>query len=144
VPQPDGLPDSAAPTWRPGDLVTLTAALALIIIAAVVGYQMDPRGLPVVLPRPPLLASWHPRTGWGTPLAILDRCQAYHSSRRHCFLRPGDARRCCRAGKWLMQYLPYLSVVRQFGDALNLAEPIQRCSAEARRVPNVFPGVTRP
>jgi methylthioxylose transferase len=71
VPQPHGLPDSAAPTWRRGDPVTLVAALALIIIAAVVGYQMNRRGLPIVLPRPPLLAFWHPHIGWGTPLAIL-------------------------------------------------------------------------
>ncbi|HKX14254.1 MAG TPA: hypothetical protein VJN19_03600 [Propionibacteriaceae bacterium] len=71
VPQANNLPDSPAPTWRRGDLVALVAALALIIIAAVVGYQMNRRGLPIVLPRPPLLAFWHPHIGWGTPLAIL-------------------------------------------------------------------------
>ena len=63
--------DSAAPTWRRGDLVALLAALALIIIAAIVGYEMNRRGFPIVLPRPPLLAFWHPHIGWGTPLAIL-------------------------------------------------------------------------
>jgi methylthioxylose transferase len=65
------LQDSPAPTWQRGDLVALVVALLLIIIAAVVGYQMNRRGLPIVLPRPPLLAFWHPHVGWGTPLAIL-------------------------------------------------------------------------
>jgi hypothetical protein len=60
-----------APTWRRSDLVALVAALALITVAAVVGYAMNRRGLPIVLPRPPLLAFWHPHVGWGTPLAIL-------------------------------------------------------------------------
>jgi hypothetical protein len=32
---------------------------------------MNSRGLEIVLPRPPLLAFWHPHIGWGTPLAIL-------------------------------------------------------------------------
>jgi hypothetical protein len=32
---------------------------------------MNRRGLPIVLPRPPLLAFWHPHIGWGTPLAVL-------------------------------------------------------------------------
>jgi hypothetical protein len=32
---------------------------------------MNRSGLPIVLPRPPLLAFWHPHVGWGTPLAIL-------------------------------------------------------------------------
>jgi hypothetical protein len=71
LPQANGLPDSPAPTWWRGDLVALVAALALITVAAVVGYQMNRRGLPIVLPRPPLLAFWHPHIGWGTPLAIL-------------------------------------------------------------------------
>jgi methylthioxylose transferase len=60
-----------APMWRRSDLVALVVALALIIVAAVVGYEMNRHGLPIVLPRPPLLAFWHPHVGWGTPLAIL-------------------------------------------------------------------------
>lgn len=71
VPLANSLPDSPAPTWPRGDLVSVVGALALIIIAAVVGYQMNRRGLPIVLPRPPLLAFWHPHIGWGTPLAVL-------------------------------------------------------------------------
>jgi len=58
-------------SWRRSDLVALGAALALIIVAAVVGCEMNRHGLPIVLPRPPLLAFWHPHVGWGTPLAIL-------------------------------------------------------------------------
>jgi hypothetical protein len=66
------LPDSPASTWpRGGDIVALGVACALIILAAVVGHEMNRRGLPIVLPRPPLLAFWHPHLGWGTPLAVL-------------------------------------------------------------------------
>jgi methylthioxylose transferase len=65
------LPDSPAPTWRWGDTLALALALALIAIAAVVGHEMNRRGLPIVLPRPPLLAFWQPHIGWGTPLAVL-------------------------------------------------------------------------
>jgi multisubunit Na+/H+ antiporter MnhF subunit len=65
------LPDSPAPTWRRGDSVALAAALAVIAVAAVVGHEMNRRGLPIVLPWPPLLAFWHPHFGWGTPLAVL-------------------------------------------------------------------------
>jgi methylthioxylose transferase len=65
------LPDPPTPMWRRGDGIALAVALALIAVAAVVGYDMNRRGLPIVLPRPPLLAFWHPHVGWGTPLAIL-------------------------------------------------------------------------
>ena len=71
APQATDLPDSPAPTWRRGDGFALAVALALIAVAAVVGHEMNRRGLPIVLPRPPLLAFWHPHLGWGTPLAIL-------------------------------------------------------------------------
>jgi hypothetical protein len=57
--------------WRRGDGIALAVALALIFVAAVVGHEMNRRGLPIVLPRPPLLAFWHPHAGWGTPLAVL-------------------------------------------------------------------------
>jgi methylthioxylose transferase len=65
------LPDSPAPSWPRGDIVALAVALAVIILAAIVGHEMNRRGLPIVLPRPPLLAFWHPHLGWGTPLAVL-------------------------------------------------------------------------
>jgi methylthioxylose transferase len=71
APQANDLPDSPAPMWGRGDGVALAVALALIAVAAAVGYEMNRRGLPIVLPRPPLLAFWHPQVGWGTPLAIL-------------------------------------------------------------------------
>jgi methylthioxylose transferase len=69
--QANELPDAPAPKWRRGDGIALAVALGLIGVAAVVGYEMNRRGLPIVLPRPPLLAFWHPHVGWGTPLAIL-------------------------------------------------------------------------
>ncbi len=69
--QANDLPDPAAPTWRRIDGIALAAALALIAVAAVVGREMNRRGVPIVLPRPPLVAFWHPHVGWGTPLAIL-------------------------------------------------------------------------
>ena len=65
------LPDPPTPMWRRGDGIALAVALALIAVAAVVGHGMNRRGLPILLPRPPLLAFWHPHVGWGTPLAIL-------------------------------------------------------------------------
>jgi methylthioxylose transferase len=71
APRASDLPDSPAPTWRRSDGIALALALALIAVAAVVGHEMNRRGLPIVLPRPPLLAFWHPHVGWGTPLAIL-------------------------------------------------------------------------
>ena len=52
-------------------MVALAVALALITMASVVGHEMNRRGLPILLPRPPLLAFWHPHLGWGTPLAVL-------------------------------------------------------------------------
>jgi hypothetical protein len=70
-PRGSDLPDSPARTWPHGDIVALAVALALIAVAAVVGHEMNQRGVPMVLPRPPLLAFWHPHVGWGTPLAVL-------------------------------------------------------------------------
>src|SRR4029453_14990908 len=71
TPQANELPDAPAPKVRGGDGIGLGVALGLIGVAAVVGYDMNRRGMPIVLPRPPLLAFWHPHVGWGTPLAIL-------------------------------------------------------------------------
>jgi methylthioxylose transferase len=34
------------------------------------GVGVNERGLPIVLPSPPLVARWDPHLGWGTPLAI--------------------------------------------------------------------------
>jgi hypothetical protein len=65
------LPDRPAGVWRRGDPVALAAALALIAIAAVVGRELNERGVPLVLPRPPLIAHWRPHVGWGSPLAIV-------------------------------------------------------------------------
>lgn len=68
-----GYADAVDPTgarWRRGDTMSLLAALGLIATAAVVGHQLKARGLPIVLPSPPLLAFWKPHVGWGTPLAI--------------------------------------------------------------------------
>ncbi len=62
--------DPTGARWRRSDTVSLVAALALIAVAVVVGHQLKARGLPIVLPGPPLLAFWKPHVGWGTPLAI--------------------------------------------------------------------------
>jgi methylthioxylose transferase len=69
--QRSDLPDYPAPTWPRADIVALAVALGLITVATVVGHEMNRRGVPMVLPRPPLLAFWHPHFGWGTPLAVL-------------------------------------------------------------------------
>jgi len=59
-----------ASTRRPADALTLGLALALIMLAAIVGHQLNRAGRPIVLPSPPLLAYWNPHVGWGTPLAV--------------------------------------------------------------------------
>jgi len=51
-------------------VVALTGALALIAVSAIVGHDLNRRGLAIVLPAPPLLARWSPHLGWGTPLAV--------------------------------------------------------------------------
>jgi hypothetical protein len=65
------LPDAPAPVWRRGDPVALAAGMSLITIAALVGRDLNQRGVPILLPSPPLIAQWHPHLGWGTPLAVL-------------------------------------------------------------------------
>jgi methylthioxylose transferase len=60
-----------ARAWRLGDPLAMAVALALIGVSAYVGHGMKQRGLPIVLPSPPLLAFWHPHLGWGTPLCVL-------------------------------------------------------------------------
>lgn len=67
----DNVPDVVAPTWSRADPVALVAALALIIVAALVGRRLLQQGLPIVLPSPPLLAFWGPHVGWGTPLSVM-------------------------------------------------------------------------
>ena len=56
---------------RLADPLALAVGLTLIVVSAYVGHGLKERGLPIVLPRPPLLAFWHPHLGWGTPLSVL-------------------------------------------------------------------------
>ena len=65
------LPDLAAPGWRWPALVAVVAALVLIRLSMLVGQDLNARGLPIVLPYPPLLSYWNPHTGVGTPLTVL-------------------------------------------------------------------------
>ncbi|MGI3785407.1 MAG: hypothetical protein ACRYG2_32040 [Janthinobacterium lividum] len=65
------LPDLAAPGWRWPALVAVVAALVLIRLSMLVGQDLNVRGVPIVLPYPPLLAYWHPHTGVGTPMTVL-------------------------------------------------------------------------
>ena len=58
------------PVGRRVDVVALTAGLALIAVAAVVGRVLVARGQQILLPTPPLIAFWHPHTGAGTPLTL--------------------------------------------------------------------------
>ena len=64
-------PERQSRAGRLGDPLGLALALALIGISAYVGHGLKERGLPIVLPRPPLLAFWYPHLGWGTPLCVL-------------------------------------------------------------------------
>jgi hypothetical protein len=59
------------PPHSRADLVAVTATLVLIAVSAVVGRKLNQHGVPLVLPRPPLIAHWLPHVGWGSPLAIL-------------------------------------------------------------------------
>ncbi len=53
-----------------GDAVALAIALLLIAVSCVVGVALKARGVPLVLPAPPLVAYWRPHVGWGTPLTV--------------------------------------------------------------------------
>ncbi|GAA1853358.1 hypothetical protein ACFFOM_20405 [Microlunatus capsulatus] len=48
----------------------MAAALALVVLAAVVGRALAADGTQLFLGDPPLLGSWGPHVGWGTPLAL--------------------------------------------------------------------------
>ncbi|HEY0238629.1 MAG TPA: hypothetical protein VGC37_08290 [Friedmanniella sp.] len=65
------LPDLAAPGWRWPALLAVVASLGLIRLSMVVGQGLNARGVPIVLPYPPLLSFWHPHAGVGTPLTVL-------------------------------------------------------------------------
>ena len=64
------LPDPPAPVRRSADLLALAGALTLIAVAAVVGRVLSARGAQLFLGDPPLLGSWAPHVGWGTPVAV--------------------------------------------------------------------------
>jgi hypothetical protein len=70
--QPPAALEDAPTSRRTGaDVAALVGALVLIGLAAAVGRILLLRGIPIVLPAPPLLAHWHPHLGWGTPLVLL-------------------------------------------------------------------------
>ena len=69
--EPATLLDRPTRRWRLAALIAVPLALVLIGASRRVGVALVQRGLPIVLPWPPLLAFWHPHTGWGTPLTIL-------------------------------------------------------------------------
>jgi methylthioxylose transferase len=101
------LPDRPARTGGWTDPLALTGALALIAVSAVVGQDLLRRGVPIVLPAPPVLAHWHPHTGWGTPLAVVCVLAGLHLQRRAAML---SWRRLLLAG-WLLN-LAWLSALR--------------------------------
>jgi methylthioxylose transferase len=92
------LPDLPARAWGWPDSAALAGALALITVSAVVGQDILQRGVPIVLPAPPVLAHWHPHVGWGTPLAVVCVLVGLHLQRRAAVL---SWRRVLLAG-WLL------------------------------------------
>ncbi len=58
-----------ASRWAP-DAVAVFAAAALVVAAALVGDALLARGYELFLPFPPLLATWEPHLGPGTPAAV--------------------------------------------------------------------------
>jgi hypothetical protein len=53
------------------DLLAVTAVCGLVAAAALVGWGYLHSGEDIILPFPPLLASWDPHVGPGTPAAVL-------------------------------------------------------------------------
>lgn len=107
------LPDRPARTRRWTDPVALAGALALITVSVVVGQDLLRRGVPIVLPTPPVLAHWHPHVGWGTPLAVVCVLMGLHLQRRAAVL---SWRRLLLAG-WLLN-VAWLGSLRSV-DGLN-------------------------
>jgi hypothetical protein len=59
--------------WAPGttaDLFAVAGVVALVVAAAVVGWGLIADGVDIFLGWPPLLASWLPHVGPGTPVAV--------------------------------------------------------------------------
>ena len=67
---PAALPDPPTTVGRFADPLALASALLLIVVAAVVGRVLTARGAQLFLGDPPLLGSWAPHVGWGTPLTL--------------------------------------------------------------------------
>jgi hypothetical protein len=53
------------------DLAAVAAAVALVLVAALLGWRLLAAGMDIDLPWPPLLAHWLPHVGPGTPAAVL-------------------------------------------------------------------------
>nr|WP_231498009.1 hypothetical protein [Pseudonocardia halophobica] len=56
---------------RRGDVVAVSAAVVLVLVAAVVGRWLLAAGVDIFLGWPPLLAEWLPHVGPGTPAAVV-------------------------------------------------------------------------
>src|SRR5438128_2160621 len=53
------------------DLVVVGAVAVLIVAAGIVGRQLIAAGADILVPFPPLLATWLPHVGPGTPAALV-------------------------------------------------------------------------
>jgi hypothetical protein len=53
------------------DLAAVAAGVALVLVAALLGWRLLAAGMDLDLPWPPLLAHWLPHVGPGTPAAVL-------------------------------------------------------------------------
>ena len=103
----DTLPDLAAPGWRWPALVAVAEAVVLVRLSMLVGQDLNARGVPIVLPYPPLLAFWHPHTGVGTPLTVLCLLLGLLLQRRAPRLRWGHL----LLGGWLLALAWMVSLV---------------------------------
>lgn len=56
---------------RRADLLAGTAGAALVLVAALVGRRLIRDGQDIILGFPPVLATWAPHVGPGTPVAVL-------------------------------------------------------------------------
>ena len=68
---PEGSRSARRPLRTPGDLVAVVLVALLVTAVSLIGWALVDRGVPVLVPWPPLLAEWLPHVGPGTVPAVL-------------------------------------------------------------------------
>ena len=72
TPEPAGSePGGRRPLRTRGDLITVAVVAVLVTAVSLLGWALIDRGVPILVPWPPLLAEWLPHVGPGTVPAIV-------------------------------------------------------------------------